>query len=87
MTIGIKRFIIGLGKKMLIANTLGQVADEIFVIPGSELSFSLAWLGIICYTLQIYFDFSGYSDMAIGLCRMFGFHVLENFNYHTLQNL
>lgn len=79
--IGIKRFVIGLGKKMLIANTLGAVADPIFATPAQNLSFSVSWLGIICYTLQIYFDFSGYSDMAIGLCRMFGFHILENFNY------
>lgn len=79
--IGIKRFIMGLGKKMIIANTVGAVADQIFSIQIHYLTCSVSWLGIICYTLQIYFDFSGYSDMAIGLCRMFGFHILENFNY------
>lgn len=78
---GIRRFILGLGKKALIANTLAEPVDQIFAIPTSQLTTSLAWLGIICYTLQIYFDFSGYSDMAIGLARMFGFHFLENFNY------
>ena len=72
---------IGFGKKMLIANPLGEVADLIFALPSDQLSTELAWLGIICYTLQIYFDFSGYSDMAIGLGRMFGFRFLENFNY------
>ncbi|MGH8558122.1 MAG: MBOAT family O-acyltransferase [Methylococcales bacterium] len=78
---GIERFCYGLAKKVLIANTLGQVADEAFGIPASFLSFQAAWLGILCYTLQIYFDFSGYSDMAIGLGRMFGFELTENFNY------
>ena len=78
---GIKRFITGLGKKVLIANTVGLAADKIFAIPAEHLTFTLSWLGIICYTLQIYFDFSGYSDMAIGLGRMFGFEFLENFNY------
>jgi alginate O-acetyltransferase complex protein AlgI len=78
---GVRRFIIGLGKKVLIANTLGGVADQVFSIAPHELNTPAAWLGIACYTLQIYFDFSGYSDMAIGLMRMFGFRVLENFNY------
>jgi alginate O-acetyltransferase complex protein AlgI len=78
---GVRRFILGLGKKALIANALAEPADQIFAIPGSQLTPGLSWLGIICYTLQIYFDFSGYSDMAIGLGRMFGFHFLENFNY------
>ena len=78
---GVRRFVLGLGKKVLIANTLGQVADKIFNLPGGDLTTPLAWLGLACYTLQIYFDFSGYSDMAIGLMRMFGFRVLENFNY------
>ncbi len=78
---GITRFILGLGKKVLIANTLAGTADQIFAITTDNLTTSLAWLGIICYTLQIYFDFSGYSDMAIGLGRMFGFRFLENFNY------
>ena len=78
---GIRRFVTGLAKKVLIANTLGRVADPIFGLPATELTTPLAWLGLACYTLQIYFDFSGYSDMAIGLMRMFGFRILENFNY------
>ena len=78
---GIERFIFGLSKKLLLANPMGAVADQIFALPGSELTTPVAWLGGICYTLQIYFDFSGYSDMAIGLGRLFGFHFLENFNY------
>ena len=65
---------------VLIANTPGHVADQLFALPASEMT-PLAWLGLTCYTLQIYFDFSGYSDMAIGLMRMFGFRILENFNY------
>ncbi|MDB5763994.1 MAG: putative poly(beta-D-mannuronate) O-acetyltransferase [Herminiimonas sp.] len=81
VAVGIRRFIVGLGKKVLIANTLAACADQIFSIPSSGLTAGLAWLGIICYTLQIYFDFSGYSDMAIGLARIFGFRFLENFNY------
>jgi alginate O-acetyltransferase complex protein AlgI len=78
---GARRFVLGLGKKVLIANTLGRVADAIFGLPASDLTTPLAWLGLACYTLQIYFDFSGYSDMAIGLMRLFGFRILENFNY------
>lgn len=78
---GVQRFIFGLGKKMLIANPLGEVADSIFALSGNDLTMPLAWIGIFVYTLQIYFDFSGYSDMAIGLGRMFGFRFHENFNY------
>lgn len=78
---GIQRFVIGLGKKMVLANSCGYVADRVFNSPAGEISTTLAWIGIIAYSLQIYFDFSGYSDMAIGLGRMFGFHFLENFNY------
>lgn len=78
---GVQRFIVGLGKKMLIANSAATVADAVFDIPNAQLSAPVAWLGIVCYSLQIYFDFSGYSDMAIGLGRMFGFRFLENFNY------
>ena len=78
---GARRFVLGLGKKVLIANTLGRTADQIFALPATDLTTPLAWLGLVCYTLQIYFDFSGYSDMAIGLMRMFGFRILENFNY------
>lgn len=78
---GIRRFIIGLSKKMIIANTLAFPADAIFGLPADELTWRVAWLGVICYTFQIYFDFSGYSDMAIGLAKMFGFQFKENFNY------
>ncbi len=78
---GIKRFIIGLGKKVLIANTVALGADQVFALPASELTTPLAWFAIVCYALQIYFDFSGYSDMAIGLGRIFGFHFLENFQW------
>lgn len=80
-TLGVKRFVYGLGKKVLIADTLAITADNIFSIPTQELTASVAWLGIATYTLQIYFDFSGYTDMAIGLGRMFGFKFQENFNY------
>ncbi len=78
---GVRRFVIGLAKKMIIANTLAYPADLIFSLPSEELKFSISWLGVICYSLQIYFDFSGYSDMAIGLGRIFGFRFPENFNY------
>lgn len=79
---GVCRFIIGLAKKVIISNAVAVIADRAFAYTDfSALPVSLAWLGIICYTLQIYFDFSGYSDMAIGLGLMFGFHFLENFNY------
>lgn len=81
MSYGINRFIIGLGKKVLIANTAGQTATIFLNSNFSELSVLGAWLGIILYTMQIYFDFSGYSDMAIGLGRIFGFTYKENFNY------
>jgi alginate O-acetyltransferase complex protein AlgI len=78
---GIRRFIIGLGKKMLIANILAIAADGIFATPHAKVTPAAAWLAVLCYTLQIYFDFSGYSDMAIGLGHMFGFKFPENFNY------
>ncbi|MGB5708663.1 MAG: MBOAT family O-acyltransferase, partial [Arenicellales bacterium] len=78
---GIERFVIGLGKKVLIANPMGAVADEIFALPPDSITATVAWTAVACYSLQIYFDFSGYSDMAIGLGRMFGFKFLENFNY------
>lgn len=78
---GICLFSVGLGKKVLIANQLGQIWDKILkVIPGEQ-SILMAWIGILAYGLQIYFDFSGYSDMACGLGRMFGFHFPENFHY------
>ena len=78
---GARRFAIGLGKKVLIANTVALAADKIFALPTAELTTPLAWLGLVAYTLQIFFDFSGYSDMAIGLGRMLGFEFPENFNY------
>ncbi|GAB1484331.1 MBOAT family O-acyltransferase [Treponema sp.] len=78
---GIERFIIGLSKKVLLANTLGSFADSVFNLETMDLNFSLAWVGVLSYTLQIYFDFSGYSCMAIGLGKMLGFTFLENFNY------
>lgn len=77
---GMKRFIYGLGKKVLISNYMAQIADNCFDYL-SNMSVALSWLGAIAYTLQIYFDFSGYSDIAIGLGKMFGFHFSENFNY------
>lgn len=77
---GMARFIYGLGKKVLLANYVAQVADNVFDFAEAP-SAALAWWGAIAYSLQIYFDFSGYSDMAIGLGRMFGFHFEENFNY------
>jgi len=80
-TEGVERFIIGLAKKMIIANNCAFLADEIFNIPNTEMSSPIAWLGIIAYSFQIYYDFSGYSDMAIGLGKMLGFNFPENFNY------
>jgi alginate O-acetyltransferase complex protein AlgI len=77
---GIYRFSIGLAKKVLIADALGSVADYAFNLPAEQLTSEVAWLGIITYALQIYFDFSGYSDMAIGLGWIFGFQFKENFN-------
>ncbi|WP_346867039.1 MBOAT family O-acyltransferase [Clostridium sp. UBA1353] len=80
ITYGIKRFILGFAKKILIANQLGIIADKIFDISQGSIPTSVAWIGILCYTMQIYYDFSGYSDMAIGLGKIFGFTFLENFN-------
>jgi alginate O-acetyltransferase complex protein AlgI len=81
MNQGAKRFIIGLAKKVLIASSLIRVANAVFVIPALHLTAGVCWLGLACYTLQIYFDFSGYSDMAIGLGQMFGLDYPENFSY------
>lgn len=78
---GVQRFIFGLTKKVLIADPLGEVGNSIFALPGYEITSGLSWLGLVCFSFQIYFDFSAYSDMAIGLGRMFGFKILENFNY------
>ena len=81
-TTGLVRFMLGFGKKMLLANTMAEVTDTVFALTGSgTLAASLAWVGAVAYTFQIYFDFSGYSDMAIGLGKMFGFHFEENFDY------
>ena len=77
---GIKRFIVGFFKKVFIANTMGSMADTIFAMGGT-VNTVYAWLGAICYTLQIYYDFSAYSDMAIGIGRMLGFHFRENFDF------
>lgn len=79
-TDGAIRFTIGLAKKVLLANTFGSVADKIFDGSYDQLGIATGWTGIVMYTLQIFFDFSGYSDMAIGLGKMFGFHIKENFN-------
>lgn len=78
---GTRRFIFGLAKKMLIANTVAATATTVFKLPAGALRPQDAWLGAVCYTIQIYFDFSGYSDMAVGLGKMFGFDFPENFNY------
>ncbi len=74
------RFLLGLGRKVLIADPLGLVADHVFALNQSQLTTGYAWLGILAYSFQIYFDFAGYSDMAIGLARMFGMRFRENFN-------
>ncbi len=78
---GMRRFICGLGKKVLIANTVGQAADAVFGAPYADIGTCAAWIGAVAYMLQIYYDFSGYSDMAIGLGKMFGFQFQENFRY------
>jgi alginate O-acetyltransferase complex protein AlgI len=78
---GIERFCVGLAKKVLVANTVAVPADAIFGVPTHALTTPQAWLGIVCYSLQIYYDFSAYSDMALGLGRMMGFRFPENFNY------
>jgi alginate O-acetyltransferase complex protein AlgI len=77
---GIIRFCVGLGKKIIIADAMGIVADRMFGLGADQLTMSTAWLGVLAYTLQIFFDFSGYSDMAIGLGRILGFRFPENFN-------
>lgn len=81
ISMGIRRFIAGLCKKVLIANTMGMAADTLFSAGNARINMLAAWIGAVSYMLQIYFDFSGYSDMAIGLGWMFGFHFKENFNY------
>lgn len=83
---GFRRFVYGLGKKVLISNLIAQAADNLFGLEVSSLTGGMAWLCALTYTLQIYYDFSGYSDMAIGLGRMFGFEFLENFNYPYISS-
>jgi alginate O-acetyltransferase complex protein AlgI len=83
---GVHRFIIGFAKKVIVANYFGAVADQVFAFQLENVSWDLAWLGIVSYTLQIYFDFSGYSDMAIGLGKIFGFDFMENFNLPYIAN-
>lgn len=78
---GIKRFIYGLSKKLIVSNTMAVIADNVFALDSSQMTLSAAWIGAISYAFQIFFDFSGYSDMAIGLGKMFGFDFKENFNY------
>ena len=83
---GIKRFSYGLGKKVILANTFAQAADRILALPGENLGTAITWFAVLLYSLQIYFDFSGYSDMAIGLGKLFGFDFMENFNYPYLSS-
>jgi alginate O-acetyltransferase complex protein AlgI len=81
---GLRRFVYGLAKKVLIANTLGLVADAVFALPVDELNLALSWLGMISYALQLYYDFSAYTDMAIGITMCLGYRAPENFNYPYL---
>jgi len=81
---GTSRFILGIAKKVILANQFALVADKAYSFPADSVSLTLAWMGAVAYTLQIYFDFSGYSDMAIGLGKLFGFHFPENFNHPYL---
>ena len=81
---GVQRFCVGVAKKVLLANAIGKLWDVYLATPGEQLTTLGAWLGIIAFAFQIYFDFSGYSDMALGIGRMFGFEFLENFNYPYL---
>ena len=82
---GVQRFVMGLFKKVIISSPLAYVADQAFNSPSESLGFPLAWLGAVCFTLQIYYDFSGYTDMAIGVGRMLGFQFMENFNFPYLS--
>ncbi len=83
---GVRRFIIGFSKKIILSNNMALVADAVFAMPDSQRSMVSAWMGIFAYAFQILFDFGGYSDMAIGLGKMFGFHFLENFNYPYISH-
>ena len=84
-SVGFRRFVYGLSKKVIISNCLAQIADKVFALSAGELTTISAWIGAISYMMQIYYDFSGYSDMAIGLGKMFGFDFLENFRYPYLS--
>ena len=84
-SIGFRRFIYGLSKKVIVSNCMAQIADKVFQLSAGELTCISAWIGALSYMMQIYYDFSGYSDMAIGLGKMFGFDFLENFNYPYLS--
>ena len=83
---GIRRFIFGLGKKVLIADVLGISADKLFALDPSGMTPLAAWCAAFFYTMQIYYDFSGYSDMAVGIGKMFGFTITENFDYPYLSS-
>ena len=85
MANGLRRFIIGLTKKVLIADKLAVVADKVFGLPGSDIAAGLAWYGLLAFAVQIYMDFSGYTDMAIGVAQMLGFKLPENFNFPYLS--
>lgn len=88
LSAGIERFIVGLAKKVIIADVLGRSVDTIFNSLSLGIDTPTAWIGAVCYTMQIYFDFSGYSDMAIGIAKMFGFELNENFNFpYTSQSI
>ena len=81
VALGIRRFIVGLSKKLLIANVMGEIADRVFALPAADVNIPIAWIGAVAYCFQIFFDFCGYSDMAIGMGSMFGFTFLENFRF------
>ena len=78
---GVQIFVVGLAKKVLLANNIGKLWDTILALPAGELTTAGAWLGVAAFAFQLYFDFSGYSDMAVGLGRMLGFEFMRNFNY------
>lgn len=86
VSLGMRRFVYGLGKKVIISNTMAEIADTIYGLNAGGISTPVAWLGAICYLFQIYYDFSGYSDMAIGLGKIFGFDFPENFNFPYLAD-
>src|SRR5260370_21584344 len=83
---GILRFSVGLAKKLLVADPIGAVADQVFALAGGEVSASLAWLGVLTYSLQIYYDFSGHSDIAVWRAPMFRFPFPENFHFPYTAN-